>query len=116
MIETPGEEASGLEAVAPPVMKSRWFEDVQGTLSFRVHEQPVASLIVDHGEARLAEADGLADTTVICTSQDDVDGLIRGALNPVTLALLGRLEIEGDVILGVHVLQSLRDAHPAAGS
>jgi hypothetical protein len=101
---TPNTEA----APATPARRSRWLEGVRGTVRFLVQQAPVALLMVDDGEVRVVKDDGPADTTVICRSQDDVDGLIRGELNPVVIGLLGRLEVEGDVALGIQVLHSLR--------
>jgi putative sterol carrier protein len=97
-------------AKTAPARRSRWLEGVHGTLRFLVRQTAVATLTVDDGEVRTAKGDGPADTTIICRSEDDVDRLIRGELNPVIVGLLGRLEIEGDVALGIQVLQSLRDA------
>src|SRR5882757_9915711 len=101
---------NGPTAPTPPAKRSRWLEGIYGTLRFLVQDTPVATLIVEDGEARIVKEDGPADTTVLCRSQDDVDGLLRGDLNLVVIALLGRLEVEGNVALGLQVLSSMHDA------
>ena len=111
----PGTESHGIKPVepaakAPPTERSRWLEGVHGTLRFLVGKTPVATLTIDDGEARIEKDDRAADTLVLCTSEEDVHRLLRGELNPVVVALLGRLEIEGDVALGIQVLHSLRGA------
>lgn len=97
-------------AETPPTKRFRWLEGVHGTLRFLVGQTHIATLTIEEGEARLEKDDAAADTTVLCTSEEDVHRLIRGELNPVIVALLGRLEIEGDVALGIKVLNSLRCA------
>src|SRR5690349_21287521 len=108
--DSPGAETSGAIATTPPTRRSPWLEGVHGTLRFLVGQTPVATLVIGDSEARIAKGDGPADTTVICRSEDDVNRLIRGELKPVIAVLLDRLEIEGDVALGIQVLLSLRDA------
>lgn len=112
--DSPDSKPSGPIARTPATRRSPWLEGVHGTLRFAVQQKPVATLTVDDGEVRIDTGDAPADTTFLCTDEDDVDRLIRGEENPVIVALLGRLEIEGDVALGIHVLNSLRDATVAA--
>jgi putative sterol carrier protein len=95
---------------APPTKRCQWLEGVHGTLRFLVGQTHVATLIINEGAARIEEDGGVADTVVLCTSEDDVHRLLRGELNPVIVALLGRMEIEGDVALGIQVLNALRGA------
>jgi hypothetical protein len=73
-----------------------------------VGQRPVATLAIDDSEVRIAKGDGPADTTAICRSEDDVNRLISGELNPVIAILLDHLEMVGDVALGMQVLYSLR--------
>lgn len=94
---------------ATPTKRSRWLEGIHGTLRFVVGQTPLATLVVDDGEARLLRGDGPADTTIVCRTEEDAEGLIRGELNPVIVTLLDRLEIEGDVALGIQVLHILRE-------
>jgi len=107
--EFPGTGREGSTQGATPAKRSRWLEGIHGTLRFLVGQTPVATLVVGNGEARLLKSDGRADATIVCRTEEDAEGLIRGELNPVVVTLLGRLEIEGDVALGIQVLHTLRE-------
>jgi hypothetical protein len=107
--ESLGGTASAQPNAPTPTRRSRWLTGVHGTLRFVVGRAPVLTMTVDDGEVRIAEGDGPADTTVICGSEDDVKRLVAGELNIIITGLLGRLELEGDVALGLQVLHALRD-------
>lgn len=108
--DSPSAKPSGPIATTPPTRRSPWLEGVHGTLRFLVEQTPVATLAVDDSEARIAKGDGPADTTFMCRSEDDVNRLIRGEFNPIIAMLLDRLEMVGDIELGVQVLYSFRGA------
>jgi len=88
-----------------------------GRLVFEVDGEAVAALQVE--DESIAVTGGNAGepwrSIVTCPSEDDVRGIVSGALDPVVAALQGRLVIDGDVVFGMKVLRALRAApHPGA--
>jgi hypothetical protein len=97
-----------------PGIRHHILDGLRGRIRFLVGQTPVIALLIDDGVARIVDGDGPADTTVVCCTREDVDDLLRGATNPIILGLLGRVEVEGDVELGLQVLMAapVVNGHP----
>jgi hypothetical protein len=95
---------NGRTARAATTRHTQWLEGISGSARFLVGHDPYITLSIHHGDVDVVPNDIPVDVTFICKNKEDVQGLLRGELNPVVASLQGRLGFEGDFGLAVKVL------------
>jgi predicted lipid carrier protein YhbT len=75
-------------------------QSVTGSCRFDIAEK--GSWLVTAHDGVLAVSQNAADADcVLCTGADDFEAIIRGEQSPLTVAMQGRMQGEGDIAIGL---------------
>lgn len=65
------------------------------------------NLIIDDGYMTVTPEEGPVDCTITCFEPLDLVRILTGELNPVTAALQGRVDVDGDRVLALAIAGSM---------
>jgi putative sterol carrier protein len=108
----PANEGRRTAGIAPAGGKAPGLTGLSGKLRLQVGETTAGMLQIEPSGAIEITQDGEAATLLAVDTQETLEALLRGELNPIVAHLQDRLRVEGDAALALRVLFGLQAGSP----